>query len=733
MRRPSVLHVVEQWGRPSESFVFDTVRSTTATRAVVAAQRRVVGSELFGVPVRDLSGCVDAAAPDPLLSYLPPTTGARALSRLPVRAREVHAVLAAVAVRERTAVLHSHFGLPAYATWRAARRLGRPFSVSLHGWDVLVAADADPAIREALAAADLVVVPSEFLAREALARGVREEVVRVVPSGLELATLPFRERTVPTSAPLITFAGRFAEKKGVLDVARALAQLQRLRPVRARFVGHGPQLAELEALLAELGLVAEVLDGRVPGAVRRALAETDLAVTASRTTAEGDAETLGLVNLEALACGVPLVTTHHGGTAEAVPGSAAELVPDHGDVPAALAAALQRLLDQPERWAAMGRAGRAHVAAHYELGARVADLERLWCQLADGSELFVPTTHAGSAVSTGPVRSTVVMVTHDRRALLEQALDALGAQTRPAEEVVVVDNGSTDGSAELLARRVLAQDPPGLRVLTRPANLPVAEGRNLAVEASTGDVIAFTDDDCRPRGTWLECLLAGMRDGIGVVQGRTTADPDQPIERLSRSQWTPAEFGLYETCNIAYRRADLVRVGGFDLGFAEEVAEALGPRWERYPFGEDTDLGWRVKRSGVGSAFAVHAVVDHEVSRPDTALLLRRAALAAAFPVLVRRVPELRRTFLTGGVVLGPHRARMWVAVVGVGLGAVRRDARPLALALPYLDRLVGLRTLHRPTGRRRLLGEAAVMVRRDAIETAALLRGSARARSVVL
>ncbi|MCW2600409.1 MAG: glycosyl transferase family 2 [Frankiales bacterium] len=728
MRRPTVLHVVEHWGRPSESFVVDAVRSTTATRAVVAAQRRVLGSDGWAVPVHDLSGCVDAAQPDPLLNYLPPSKGAKALTRLPVRAREVHAVVAAVAVRERAAVLHSHFGLPAYATWRAARRLRRPFSVSLHGWDVLVAADADPAMLEALVAADLVVVPSEFLARAVLARGVREEVVRVVPSGLDLATLPFRERTVPTGPPLITFAGRFAEKKGVLDAARALARLQRSRPLRARFVGHGPQLGALEGLIAELGLAAEVLDGRVSGAVRRALAETDLAVTASRTGVDGDAETLGLVNLEALACGVPLVTTSHGGTAEAVPAGAAELVPEHGDVPAALAAALERLLDQPERWPAMGRAGRAHVAAHYELGARVADLERLWRQLAEGgSDLSVP------AVATGSVRTSVVMVTHDRRALLERSLDALGAQTRPADEVVVVDNGSADGTAELLARRVAAQDPPGLRVLTRPGNLPVAEGRNLAVEASTGDVIAFTDDDCRPRSTWLECLLAGMRDGIGLVQGRTTADPDQPLERLSRTQWTPAEFGLYETCNIAYRREHLARVGGFDLGFAEDVAQALGPRWEHYPFGEDTDLGWRIKRSGVASAFAVHAVVDHEVSPPDTGVLLRRAALAAAFPVLVRRVPELRGTFLTAGVVLGPHRARMWVAVLGVGLGVARRDVWPLALALPYLDRLVGLRTLHRPTGRRRLLGEAAVIVRRDAVETAALLRGSVRARSVVL
>lgn len=716
MRRPTVLHVVEHWGRPSETFVVDTVRSCTATRAVVAAQQHVTD---LPRPGHDLSWCSDAVAPDQ-------PSEASLLARLPRGIRQVHVVLAAIALRERAAVLHSHFGLPAVPTWRAARRLGRPFGVSLHGYDVLVAAAQDRALQEALAAAALVVVPSQFLARAAVVRGARPEVVRVVPSGLDLASLPFRER-VATAVPVVTFAGRYAEKKGVLDVARALAAVAADRPLRARFVGHGPLEGDLVGLLTALGLDAELVDGRPPGAVRAALAASDVVVTGSRTTPEGDAETLGLVNLEALACGAQLVATRHGGTAEVVPDDLAELVPETGDIAASLAAGLRRVLDRPDEWAARSRAGRAHVAAHFELGARTADLERLWRALAAGStELWVP------PVAAAP-RTSVVLVTHDRRPLLEQTLDALAAQTVPPDEVVVVDNGCTDGSTELLAARVAAQSPAGLLVLRREANLPVAEGRNLAVAASTGDVLAFTDDDCRPQPTWLEALLSGMREGIELVQGRTTADPAQPLERLSRSQWTPAEFGLYETCNIAYRRTAFERVGGFDLAFADQVADTLGERWARYPFGEDTDLGWRAKRAGARSAFAVHAVVEHEVWPPDPDLLVRRAALAAAFPVLVRRVPELRAAFLTGGVVLGPHRVRMWLAVGGALAALARQDVRPLALALPYADRLLDLRGLRRPGGRRQRLHEAGVLLRHDAVQSSALVRGSVRAREVVL
>ena len=733
MRRPTVLHLVEHWGRPSEGFVPDLVRSATATRAVVAAERPAPHAPPWAGRVHDLSGCRHVVDPDPHVGS--PAT--RAPYRI-LRPVPLHAAVAGLAVLERAAVLHGHFGTTAPPVWRAARRLGRPFAVSLHGWDLLVDArrpesDMLPAVR----AADLVVTPSRFLADAAVAAGVDPAAVRVVPSGLDLAAHPFRVRTAPAGPAVVTFAGRFAAKKGVLDVARALAAVHARTPIRARFVGHGPLEPRLRALLAELSLPAEVLDGRPPGAVRAALAASDLVVTASRTAPDGDAETLGLVNLEAQACGAPLVAVAHGGVPEAVCPDAAVLVPEDDHIAGSLTAAVAGLLAAPERWAAMGRAGRAHVATRFELGARTADLERLWLALAAGARgedlPDVPPPPASRPTTT------VVLVTHDRRALLDRTLDALAGQTLPPDEVVVVDNGSADGTAAALAARTARRDPPGLRVLTRPDNAPVAEGRNLAVAASTGGVVAFTDDDCRPRPTWLEALVAGLRDGVGLVQGRTTADPAQPLTALSRTQWTPAEFGLYETCNVAYTRAALeaasapAPAGPFDLGFADTVADTLGPRWRHLPFGEDTELGWRVKRSGYGSRFAVHAVVDHEVFPPDPQLLTRRAALAAAFPVLVRRVPELREVFLWHRVVLGRQRALLWLAAGALAAAAAGRDPRPVLLAVPYAARVAGLAELRRPGGRRARLAAAPVLVRRDLVETAALLRGSLRARTPVL
>jgi hypothetical protein len=205
---------------------------------------------------------------------------------------------------------------------------------------------------------------------------------------------------------------------------------------------------------------------------------------------------------------------------------------------------------------------------------------------------------------------------------------------------------------------------------------------------------------------------------------------------LARSQDTPAEFGLYETCNIAYTRPALQRAmdglpaGPFDLGFAEEIASVLGRSFGRYPFGEDTELAWRCKRAGVRSRFSTHAVVDHYVFPPDNRLLLRRAWIAAGFPLLTTRVPELRGAVLWHSFVLSRHRPRVVAALTGVIVSAAQHDVRPLILAVPYAWRLIGPL---QPGGRRARVKAAPVLAARDLVETAALIYGSVRARRLVV
>jgi glycosyltransferase involved in cell wall biosynthesis len=303
--------------------------------------------------------------------------------RLPqrYRRRARGRLIAAIGRRRGARLLHAHFGYWATETAAAASRLRLPWVISLHGYDVLVMARrvAEP---DRARAADLVVVPSRFLAAAAVAAGYPEDRIRVIPSGLDVDAYPYRSRGPRADGSVhVVFAGRFAPKKGVIDAARAMAIADERdgAPLVCTFVGYGPQEAELRAELDRSRLDASIIDGRRTGAVTAALDAADLLVTASRTAPDGDAESLGLVNLEGQLCGLPVVSTRHGAIPEAVSAAGAVLVAE-GDV-VGLAAAIRDLADHPERWPAMGAAGHDHVRRHFRLTDKVREVEECYLEL----------------------------------------------------------------------------------------------------------------------------------------------------------------------------------------------------------------------------------------------------------------------------------------------------------------------------------------------------------------
>ena len=225
----------------------------------------------------------------------------------------------------------------------------------------------------------------------------------------------------------------------------------------------------------------------------------------------------------------------------------------------------------------------------------------------------------------------------------------------------------------------------------------------------------------------MEALVAGLVERVGIVQGRTLPDPAQTLEPLSRSQTVLSEYGLYETCNIAYTR-EALEAGGPELFSPELMAtmrRLLGRSLAIQAFGEDVDLAWRVKRAGVASRFATHAVVHHHVFPPDRQGLLRRSALVAGFPPLVARNPELRHAFLWGRLFLSARQAKLMAAIVGAS--GARRWRPALVLTAPYIGALLSQRW--RGPEKSPVLPAIA----QDLVEGAALLYSSACTRTVVL
>ncbi len=323
----------------------------------------------------------------------------------------------------------------------------------------------------------------------------------------------------------------------------------------------------------------------------------------------------------------------------------------------------------------------------------------------------------------GP-RASVIIPVRNRRDLLGDLLRALDDQSYRDFEVTVVDDGSTDGSGLLASGCTIAGRP--VRVLRRTGEGAVM-ARAAGVAASEGKFLAFTDSDCVPEPQWLASGVAALDAGADLANGPTR--PDRLSAPLERSVWSGKE-GLYPTCNVFYRREAFDRFGGFDNDAGERLGFRANDRARGLGFGEDTLLAWRVIREGGRATFAADAVVHHHVFPADIRESLTRSWMVAAFPALIREVPELRRTLLKRGLFLGPRNR---LPVYATGAAAVLRSRSLLIACTAWwaYERVQGQR---REAGRwyEKMLALPAEMVL-DAVTTAALIAGSMRSRSVVL
>nr|MDQ3936680.1 glycosyltransferase family 2 protein [Actinomycetota bacterium] len=301
---------------------------------------------------------------------------------------------------------------------------------------------------------------------------------------------------------------------------------------------------------------------------------------------------------------------------------------------------------------------------------------------------------------------TVIVPAWNAADTLGRTLDALSRQRLDEPfEVVVVDNGSSDGTAS-----VLEGVPGSVRVVRREEHGLAGEARNDGVTAARGEILAFTDADCFPREDWLASGLRALRAGADLVQGRVVPDGAVTMGPFDRALWVSADDGLYQTANLFVRRSVFEAAGGFEDPIDDPLAA---------PFGEDVLLGWRARRAGARSAFCESAVVEHAVRGRGPLGYVRARSGAAGFPMLVERVPELRRTRLVAGLFLSRRSLEFDLALLGAAAAAVRRSPMPLALAAPYA-RTIARRSLE--SGLRRAPLVAPVEVAADVVTLAALL-----------
>jgi colanic acid/amylovoran biosynthesis glycosyltransferase len=269
-------------------------------------------------------------------------------------------------------VLHAHFG-PVGKSFRFARRLWHaPLVVSFHGYDFSTwpAREGMHAYKALFEEVDLITVHTDFAERRLRDLGCPPTLLRRLECGIDLTEFAFRTRLKPVDRPvrLLTVA-RVVEKKGIEFSIRAVAQLlSEGYRLQYEIVGDGPLRGSLSNLARELGAENDITftGARDSGYVRQRMDQCDLFMLASVTAADGDTEGAPVSLLEAQACGVPVISTHHAGIPEIVADGMSGLLVPERDVPA-LAGAMRRLLDNPALWPEMGRQGREFVERRHDL------------------------------------------------------------------------------------------------------------------------------------------------------------------------------------------------------------------------------------------------------------------------------------------------------------------------------------------------------------------------------
>jgi colanic acid/amylovoran biosynthesis glycosyltransferase len=292
--------------------------------------------------------------------------------------------------RVQPVLIHAHFGSYGAIAFPLAGRLGLPFIVSFHGtdaamkdWYVLRSSYMAHRLyllrrRRLAQVASRVIVQSDFLRRIVIERhGFPEEKVVMIRHGVDLDL--FQPHVAQPEWGHILYVGRLVERKGLYYLLVALGKVkERFPTVRLTVIGDGPMRGRYEALARQiLGDRCTFLGAQPQQVVREYMAKAYVFCMPSVTMPSGEAETLGMVFLEAMAMRVPPVSFRSGGIPEVILHGKTGFLAEERDVDG-LAHYLTLLLESPDLRNQMGGAGRRWVEQEFNLETQNAKLELLY-------------------------------------------------------------------------------------------------------------------------------------------------------------------------------------------------------------------------------------------------------------------------------------------------------------------------------------------------------------------
>jgi len=225
-------------------------------------------------------------------------------------------------------------------------------------------------------------------------------------------------------------------------------------------------------------------------------------------------------------------------------------------------------------------------------------------------------------------RVSVVVCSFNGSRTIRQCLDGLQKVCYPDFEVIVVNDGSTDGTGEIALQYNVR--------LIQTENRGLSSARNTGLAAATGEIVAYLDDDACPDPNWLSYLVDTFQKmNCAGVGGPNIPFPDDGdvAACIAHTQGRPTHVLLSDReaehipgCNMAFRKDCLQAIGGFDTQF--RVA------------GDDVDVCWRLQNSGGKLGFSAAAMVWHHCRNKLRAFWKQQVGYGKAEAMLERKWPE---------------------------------------------------------------------------------------------
>lgn len=312
--------------------------------------------------------------------------------------------------------VHAHWATyPSTAARILAGRLGARWSFTGHAHDIFIH---DQDLGAKLCQADFSVTISEYNRRQLSARmpAPQHDRLAVIHCGVLPDDIPFVREGRATAR--IMAVGRFDPIKGFIHLIDACAQLKAQGvPFECDIIGDGPLRPALEQAIARHGLQTQVrLTGALPQqAVREYMRQATMFVLPSVMLADGNADGIPVALMEAMASGLPAISTRVSGIPELITDGVSGLLVPPGDAEA-LAGAIRRLLDDAPLQAQLARQARAKVCQDFDVDIEAGKLLDRMTALQPGTPVrFGPAAHAPtpSAKDTGQPRAARIMLMTD--------------------------------------------------------------------------------------------------------------------------------------------------------------------------------------------------------------------------------------------------------------------------------------------------------------------------------